>query len=113
MRLASGPIAGLAARLLLWALLWLGASMPAAAGFDCARASLQVDFVICRSEASLRAIADLTAAWDNFTATATPDRKAALLDQERRWIVGLSADLRPEEVAAGPRPIRRCGRTNA
>ena len=43
--------------------------------------------MICRSEGGLRAIADLTAAWDNVTATATPDRKAALLDQERRWIV--------------------------
>ena len=87
MRLTSGPVTGVAARMLLLVVLWLGASMPAAAdGFDCARASLQVDFVICRSEGGLRAIAELTAAWVKVTAAATPDRKAALLDQERRWI---------------------------
>lgn len=87
MRLTSGPTTSFAARMLLLILLWLSVGKPAgAAGFDCARANLQVDFVICRSEGGLRAIADLTAAWDKATASATPDRKAALLDQERRWI---------------------------
>ena len=91
MRLTSGPTTGVAARMLLFFLLWLGARMPAvAAGFDCARAGLQIDFVICRSEGGRRAIADLTTAWDKVTAAATPDRKAALLDQERRWILAYS-----------------------
>jgi uncharacterized caspase-like protein/uncharacterized protein YecT (DUF1311 family) len=87
MRLKSGQSAGLGALAFLLVFPWLVVSKPAVgAGFDCARASLQVDVVICRSADGHRAIADLTAAWEKVTAAATPDRKAALLDQERRWI---------------------------
>ena len=87
MRLKHGSAAGLAAALLLLVLSCLFGSKPAvAAEFDCARASLQVDFVICRSEDGRRAIANLTAAWEKATSVATADRKTALLDQQRRWI---------------------------
>lgn len=87
MRLHRCSSAGLVATILLFVLQGLFASPAAdAATFDCKRASLQVDFVICRSEEGRRAIADLTEAWEKVTAAATPDRKAALLDQQRRWI---------------------------
>jgi uncharacterized protein YecT (DUF1311 family) len=85
MRLARGSSTVFLAVLAFFTHSWL--SKPcAAAGFDCARASIQVDFVICRTEDGRRAIADLTLAWEKLTSVATADRKAALLDQERRWI---------------------------
>jgi uncharacterized caspase-like protein/uncharacterized protein YecT (DUF1311 family) len=87
MRLNDGSRAGLLAASFLLALSLLLMSKSAdAGGFDCARASLQVDFVICRSEDGRRAIADLTRAWEKLTSIAAADRKAALLDQQRRWI---------------------------
>lgn len=57
-----------------------------AAGFDCARASLPVDYVICRSDEGRKAIASLTNAWTNLIASVSADRRAALLGQQRQWI---------------------------
>jgi uncharacterized caspase-like protein/uncharacterized protein YecT (DUF1311 family) len=87
MRFKHGPTSGLIAALFVF-VFWipLVGNRALAAGFDCAHASLQVDFVICRTEDGRRAIAGLTTAWERVVGTATSDRKAALLDQQRRWI---------------------------
>lgn len=66
-------------------------TLARSAAFDCARASLKVDFVICRSQEGLQAIAELSSAWDAVRQQVTPDQKSALVAAQREWIKSYSA----------------------
>ncbi len=76
-------------------LTWLSILPPtiASAGeFNCARAHLKVDYVICRSDPAMQANAQLSAAWDAAYSSAAPDRKKALLADQFQWIKAFAAE---------------------
>ena len=78
--------------LVLVALAGLSASRPAAAQrFDCANASLRVDYVICRSAQGMQAIGELQATWDQTYASVPREQQASLVRDEVRWIKAYAA----------------------
>ena len=89
---------------------WPGASRPTH-GFDCAKASLKVDYVICRSGQGMQAIGELQTAWDQTYATVQPEQRASLVRDEVRWIKAYAA-----ECGVGGKGVARAdatGRTEA
>jgi uncharacterized protein YecT (DUF1311 family) len=89
---------------------WPGASGPTH-GFDCAKASLKVDYVICRSGPGMQAIGELQTAWDQTYATVQPEQRASLVRDEVRWIKAYAA-----ECGVGGKGVARAdptGRTEA
>ena len=92
-----------------FALIIVVAARPAlAVEFNCAKAFLKVDFVICRSAQGMKAIGELQAAWDATYATTAPDRKAPLVREQREWIKAYAAECGvPGAGAASQDPTRQ------
>ena len=84
------------------------AARPApAVEFNCAKAFLKVDFVICRSAEGMKAIGDLQAAWDATYATTAPDRKALLVREQRGWIRAYAAECGVPGTGGAPQDPTR------
>ena len=84
------------------------AARPApAVEFNCAKAFLKVDFVICRSAEGMKAIGELQAAWDATYATTAPDRKALLVREQREWIRAYAAECGVPGTGAAPQDPTR------
>ena len=84
------------------------AARPApAVEFNCAKAFLKVDFVICRSAEGMKAIGELQAAWDATYATTAPDRKALLVREQRGWIRAYAAECGVPGTGAAPQDPTR------
>ena len=84
------------------------AARPApAVEFNCAKAFLKVDFVICRSAEGMKAIGELQAAWDATYATTAPDRKALLVREQREWIRAYAAECGVPGAGAAPQDPTR------
>ena len=70
--------------------------------FNCAKAFLTVDYVICRSPQGMRAIGELQATWDSVYATTAPGRKAPLVRDQRAWIKAYAAECGAGGVGRAP-----------
>src|ERR1700730_13003498 len=64
----------------------LAAGAPSAHAFDCAKAYLPVDFVICSDPAVIRANDTHERAWYDARARLTDAEKQELLTDQRRWL---------------------------
>jgi uncharacterized protein YecT (DUF1311 family) len=96
----------------LAALVSFGALRPAAAeGFDCAKAFYKVDYVICRSNAGMRAIGELQAIYDQRVAAAPREQRDSLVRDEMRWINAYAAAC--GVGGRGVAPADPTGRTDA
>ena len=92
----------------LIALVSVVAARPApAVEFNCAKAFLKVDFVICRSAQGMKAIGELQAAWDATLATTASDRKALLVREQREWIKAYAAECGVPGAGAAPQDPTR------
>ena len=86
----------------LWLLLVIAFNSAQAGGFDCARASLKVDFVICRSSEGRIAVDALSSAWADLWQRLEPSARDVVLAEQRKWVqsyaaaCGASGPGRPE-----------------
>lgn len=74
-------------RLMLVALfVWLAWSSNVQAAFDCQKAALPTDYVICSSPVLLKANDDLASAWFSARAKFDDAGKVALVESQKAWL---------------------------
>src|SRR6266850_2899195 len=81
----------IAAAATLWLLLVIALNSAEAGGFDCARASLKVDFVICRSSEGRIAVDALSSAWADLWQRLDAAARDEVLAEQRQWIQSYAA----------------------
>src|SRR5437867_453962 len=82
-----------AAAMLCWTGLVLAIALNSAeaGGFDCARASLKLDFVLCRSSEGRIAVDALSSAWADLWERLDPAARDVVLAEQRKWIQSYAA----------------------